>query len=119
MAAGNKVHVIFQPHLYSRTRDFATDFAEALSKAATLRVLDIYQARETPIEGVTAQLITDQLSTGLIARYPHARQVATRQQAVQSVVQAATPGDIILTLGAGDVNNLIDDILAGLTQRNA
>ncbi|HEY4577317.1 MAG TPA: UDP-N-acetylmuramate--L-alanine ligase [Yaniella sp.] len=119
MAAGNKVHVIFQPHLYSRTRDFATDFAEALSKAATLRVLDIYQARETPIDGVTAQLITDQLSTGLIARYPHARQVATRQEAVQSVVQAATPGDIILTLGAGDVNNLIEDILAGLTQCNA
>lgn len=118
MAAGKKVHVIFQPHLYSRTQDFAPAFADALSKAATLRVLEIYRARETPIEGVTAELITGQLAPELIARYPHAAQVATRQQAVQSVIQAATQGDIILTLGAGDVNQLIDDILSGLTGRN-
>lgn len=118
MAAGNKVHVIFQPHLYSRTRDFATEFAEALSNASTCRVLDIYQARETPLDGVTAELITSQLSDELKTRYPHATRVASREHAVASVVQAATPGDIILTLGAGDVNQLIDDILAGLQQRN-
>ena len=118
MAAGNKVHVIFQPHLYSRTQDFATEFAQALSHAATCRVLDIYQARETPIPGVTAELITDQLAQELTARYPHATQVASRPHAVASVVQAATPGDIILTLGAGDVNQLVDDILTGLEQRN-
>ena len=117
MAAGNKVHVIFQPHLFSRTRDFATEFAQALSNASTCRVLDIYQARETPIQGVTAELITSQLSDALKARYPHATQVASREHAVTSAVQAATPGDIILTLGAGDVNQLIDDILAGLEQR--
>lgn len=119
MAAGNKVHVIFQPHLYSRTRDFATEFAQALSLASTCRVLDIYQARETPIDGVTAELITSQLSDALKARYPHATQVASREHAVASVVQAATPGDIVLTLGAGDVNQLIDEILAGLDQRNS
>ena len=118
MATGKKVHVIFQPHLYSRTRDFAPEFAEALSQASTVRVLDIYRARETPIDGVTAELITSQLAPELTARYPHATQVATRDQAVQSVVQAATPGDIILTLGAGDVNQLIDDILSELTVRN-
>lgn len=117
LAAGKKVHVIFQPHLYSRTRDFAAEFAQALSKASTLRVLDIYRARETPIDGVSAQLITSQLSPQLTARYPHATQVATREQAVASVVQAATPGDIVLTLGAGDVNQLIDDILTGLRSR--
>jgi UDP-N-acetylmuramate--alanine ligase len=117
LAAGKKVHVIFQPHLFSRTRDFAEDFASALSKANTLRVLEIYPARETPIEGVSAELITTQLAPELTARYPHATQVATRQQAVQSVVQAATPGDIILTLGAGDVNQLIDDIVSELTER--
>lgn len=119
MAAGNKVHVIFQPHLYSRTQDFANGFAHALSNASTCRVLDIYQARETPIDGVTAELITSQLSAELTARYPHATQVATRDQAVTSVVQAATPGDIILTLGAGDVNQLVDNILTGLTTRTS
>lgn len=119
MAAGNKVHVIFQPHLYSRTRDFASEFAVALSQAASLRVLDIYQAREKPIEGVTAQLITSQLTGELTARYPHAKQIATPKQAVQSVIQAATPGDIVLTLGAGDVNHLIKHVLTGLAQRNA
>lgn len=118
MAAGKKVHVIFQPHLYSRTRDFATEFADALSKASTVRVLDIYRARETPLDGVTAELITAQLAPDLTARYPHATQVATPQQAVASVVQAATPGDIILTLGAGDVNQLIDDITTGLSDRS-
>lgn len=118
MAAGNKVHVIFQPHLYSRTQDFAAEFAAALSHASTCRVLDIYQARETPIEGVTAELITSQLTDEMKARYPHATQVASREHAVASAVQAATPGDIILTLGAGDVNQLIDDILTGLEQRS-
>lgn len=118
MAGGNRVHVIFQPHLYSRTQDFATEFAEALSNASTCRVLDIYRARETPIDGVTAELITSQLSDELKTRYPHATHVASREHAVASVVQTATPGDIILTLGAGDVNQLIDDILVGLEHRN-
>lgn len=119
MAVGNKVHVIFQPHLYSRTRDFATEFAAALSLASTVRVLEIYRAREAPIDDVTAELITDQLAAELTASYPHATQVATRDAAVKSVLQAATPGDIILTLGAGDVNQLVDDIIAGLQQHNS
>lgn len=119
MTAGNKLHVIFQPHLYSRTRDFAAEFAHALSLASTVRVLEIYRARETPIEGVTSELITSQLSDDLTTRYPHATQVATREAAVASVVQAATPGDIILTLGAGDINQLVEDILAGLNKHNS
>lgn len=118
MAAGNKVHVIFQPHLFSRTQDFAIEFADALSQASTCRVLEIYQARETPIDGVTAELITSQLAEELTTRYPQATQIATREHAVASAVQAATPGDIILTLGAGDVNQLIDNILTGLEHRN-
>lgn len=116
MAVGGKVHVIFQPHLYTRTQNFAREFAAALSLAATVRVLDIYRARETPIDGVTAELITSQLSDELTSRYPHATQVATGESAVSSVIQAATPGDIILTLGAGDVNQLVNEILTGLKQ---
>src|SRR5699024_7842510 len=107
MAVGGKVHVIFQPHLYSRTQNFAAEFASALSLASTVRVLDIYGARETPIDGVTAELITSQLAKELTSRYPQATQIATGEGAVASVVQAATPGDIVLTLGAGDVNQLV------------
>lgn len=114
MAAGNKVHVIFQPHLYSRTRDFAAEFSSVLSQASTLRVLEIFPAREAPIAGVTAELITSALDPALRARYPHASAIASADQAVNSVVQGATPGDIILTLGAGDVNQLVDKILSGL-----
>lgn len=117
MAVGGKVHVIFQPHLYSRTQNFAAEFASALSLASTVRVLDIYGARETPIDGVTAELITSQLAKELTSRYPQATQIATGEGAVASVVQAATPGDIVLTLGAGDVNQLVEEVLTGLEQR--
>src|SRR5699024_4109178 len=119
MAAGNKVHVVFQPHLLPRTRDFAQEFAAARSLASTVRVLEIYRARETPSERVTAELITDQLARELTARYPQSTQVASREAAVKSVVQAGTPRDIILTLGAGDVNQLIEAIVAGLNQHNS
>ncbi|NLZ99387.1 MAG: UDP-N-acetylmuramate--L-alanine ligase, partial [Micrococcus sp.] len=60
-----------------------------------------------------------QLARELTARYPQSTQVASREAAVKSVVQAGTPGDIILTLGAGDVNQLIEAIVAGLNQHNS
>lgn len=95
VAGDNKVHVLFQPHLFSRTREFAQEFAEALSVADTAFVLDIYPAREDPIPGVTSGLIAEHLTSG--------RLVAGGQDAVDTVVAAAGPGDIVLTVGAGDV----------------
>ena len=62
VAGDHKVHVLFQPHLFSRTREFAAEFADALNLADTALVLDIYPAREDPIPGVTSQLITDHLA---------------------------------------------------------
>ncbi|TLM82842.1 UDP-N-acetylmuramate--L-alanine ligase [Pseudarthrobacter sp. NamE5] len=95
VAGPHKVHVLFQPHLFSRTREFAREFAEALNLADTALVLDIYPAREDPIPGVTSQLIADHLETG-------GRLVAAGE-AVAAVAAAAADGDIVLTAGAGDV----------------
>lgn len=95
VAGGNKVHVLFQPHLFSRTREFAEQFAEALGESDTALVLDIYPAREDPIPGVTSALITERLKSG--------RLVAGGQEALDAVLAAAGEGDIVLTVGAGDV----------------
>ncbi|WP_442542836.1 UDP-N-acetylmuramate--L-alanine ligase [Arthrobacter sp. KN11-1C] len=95
VAGGNKVHVLFQPHLFSRTREFAEQFAEALGEADTALVLDIYPAREDPLPGVTSTLITGRLKSG--------RLVAGGQDALDAVLAAAGDGDIVLTVGAGDV----------------
>jgi UDP-N-acetylmuramate--alanine ligase len=96
VAGDHKVHVLFQPHLFSRTREFAEEFAEALNTADTALVLDIYPAREDPIPGVTSALITRHLGEG-------GRLVAGGQAAVEAMSAVAQPGDIILTAGAGDV----------------
>ena len=96
VAGGHRVHVLFQPHLFSRTREFAREFAEALNVADTALVLAIYAAREDPIPGVSSRLIAEHLGAG-------GRLVGPDREAVLAVVAAAAPGDIVLTVGAGDV----------------
>ena len=95
VAGGHKVHVLFQPHLFSRTREFAAQFADALNLADTALVLDIYPAREDPIPGVTSQLIADHLKEG--------GRLVSAGDAVGSLAGAAADGDVVLTVGAGDV----------------
>ena len=107
VAGGHKLHVLFQPHLFSRTREFAEEFAAALNTADTALVLDIYPAREDPIPGVSSQLIAAHLGAG-------GRLVGPGAEAVQSVVSAAAPGDIVLTVGAGDVTAYGPLIVAAL-----
>jgi UDP-N-acetylmuramate--alanine ligase len=106
-----KVHVIFQPHRYTRTRDLMDEFATAFENADSLAVLDIYAASEQPIDGVTgaslARLIGD---TGR----PAATYASSFADGVASVVAAAQPGDMILTLGAGSVSQLGPVILEKL-----
>ncbi|WP_372697890.1 UDP-N-acetylmuramate--L-alanine ligase [Arthrobacter sp. JSM 101049] len=101
-----RVHVVFQPHLFTRTREFWAQFAQALSLADTALVLDIYPAREQPLPGVTAALVADALETdgGLVGR----DEVADR------IAEAARRGDIVMTIGAGDVTELGQDIVATL-----
>ncbi|MCC9197863.1 UDP-N-acetylmuramate--L-alanine ligase [Arthrobacter sp. zg-Y820] len=96
VAGEHRVHVLFQPHLFSRTLAFAAEFASALELADSATVLDIYAAREDPVEGVTSELITARVNRpGGYAPDP--------ARAVQDICRRAAAGDIILTVGAGDV----------------
>lgn len=97
-----KLTVAFQPHLYSRTRDFAPQFAEALSMADSVMLLDIYPARELPIPGVTSQIIFDRITA------PEKRLV-TKAELPAALQQAGF--DVLLTAGAGDICNLLPQIV--------
>lgn len=107
VAGDHHVHVLFQPHLFSRTREFAQEFATALQLADSAEVIDIYPAREDPIPGVTSALITD-LASGEVSY------AAAIPQAIKDLAGRAAPGDIILTVGAGDVTQLGAQLLAAL-----
>jgi len=110
VAQGHQVLVLFQPHLFSRTREFAAAFARALSLADSVAVLDIYPAREDPIPGVTSVLITDRLETaGGYEPDP--------AQAVQALAGRAQPGDIVMTVGAGDVTQYGAVLVDSLARR--
>lgn len=96
-----KITGIFQPHLYTRTRDFAQDFALSLSLLDSLILLDIYPAREKPIEGVTSQMLLDLT--------PIKEKLLLSKEEVLTYLKKHKP-DILLTLGAGDIDNLVPKI---------
>ena len=104
-----RVLTLFQPHLFSRTRQFADRFAAALDAADLAVVTDIFAAREEPDPEVTSRLITERMRRG--------RYVPDRLQAAREVAAAARPGDLILTMGAGDVTELSEEILTALRER--
>jgi len=97
---GCRVVVVFQPHRYTRTRDLFADFCTAFYQADVLVVTDIYPAGEAPIAGVTAQALA-----AAIREHGHrdATYAESREAAVERVAKAARPGDMVITLGAGDV----------------
>ena len=97
MFGGRKLTAIFQPHLYTRTRDFYKEFAEALSLLDEIILLDIYPAREQPIAGVTSRLIFDELRPDMQRRMAH----------LSDLPQIVQDGDfdVLVVLGAGDVDN--------------
>jgi UDP-N-acetylmuramate--alanine ligase len=111
-----KVHVAFQPHRYTRTRDLIEDFATAFGDADSLFVLDIYAASEKPIEGISGEALarTIREKGGRSAQY-----VGTFADAVSSVAAVAEDGDMILTLGAGSVSQLGPMVLEKLKEREA
>ena len=112
VAGHGKVIVCFQPHLFSRTRIFADEFGAALAQADEVVVLDVYPAREDPVEGVTGELVSDAVRAhGGTVRY-----VPDMDDAVEALYPLAGPGDLILTMGAGSVTTLGPRLLARLEQ---
>jgi UDP-N-acetylmuramate--alanine ligase len=111
-----KIHVIFQPHRFTRTRDLITEFSSSFDDADSLFVLDIYAASEKPIEGITGENLAQRIRerTGKIGRY-----VGSATEAVNAAAAVAQPGDMILTLGAGSVSQFGPMILEKLSEREA
>jgi UDP-N-acetylmuramate--alanine ligase len=105
---GRRIIAIFQPHLYSRTRDFLQGFASALAEADVIVINEIYGAREEPIEGVSAAQIADAVRA--LAPGKHVQYVPDRAEIADLVRDLAQPGDLILTLGAGDITEVADEL---------
>jgi UDP-N-acetylmuramate--alanine ligase len=103
-----RIHVVFQPHRYTRTRDLFAEFTAAFTDADTLVVLPIYAASEEPIPGITAEKLAEKIAG------PAVQMAADFPAAVAAVVAQAKSGDLILTLGAGNVSQLAPQILAAL-----
>lgn len=105
--AGRRVVAVFQPHLYSRTRDFAADFGAALAGADLVWVTDVYAARETPIAGVTGQLIAS--NAGENVRY-----VESMAALEESVLPELKSGDVCIFMGAGNIDRVAHQVFAAL-----
>ena len=110
-AADGRLIVIFQPHRFSRTQAFASAFAAVLDTADRAIVLEVYAASEKPIDGVTSKLITREMKNG--------EYIPNFVEVTDSVIEMAEPGDVIMTLGAGDVSSLAPIIVDGLNRRFA
>ena len=111
-----KIHVIFQPHRYTRTRDLMEEFTTAFADADSLFLLDIYAASEKPIEGITAEVLAQRIreKDGKPVAY-----VTSAADAIGAATKAAQAGDMILTLGAGSISQLGPLVLQKLRERES
>jgi len=108
-----RIFAVFQPHLYSRTRQFELEFARAFVNSDVLVVMDVYGAREEPEDGISGELIAN----GAAANgHPEVYYEPDKNQLVQRVIDLAEPGDVILTMGAGDIWRLNRDIFSTLSK---
>ena len=109
---GGRVLVLFQPHLYSRTRHLAHEFGRVLASADAVAVTDVYRARESPVEGVTGKLVVDAVAEarpGIEVGW-----TPTVEDGARFIARRGRPGDRVLTLGAGDVDRAVGLILEEL-----
>ncbi|MCB0437043.1 MAG: UDP-N-acetylmuramate--L-alanine ligase, partial [Mangrovimonas sp.] len=98
--------VIFQPHLYSRTRDFAQEFAESLTPFDEVFLLDIYPARELPIEGVTSEWLLSKIKN-------ENKQLVRKEQLIEKILKSQA--QVVITLGAGDIGEEVKSIKQALS----
>ena len=111
-----RVHLLFQPHRYTRTRDLLAEFATAFEDADTVQVLDIYAASEEPIPGITGQSLADTIQRVHPGKVAYAPSIPL---AVEALVAEAKPCEVIVTLGAGSVSHAAPLILESLNQTPA
>ena len=107
-APGRRLIVAFQPHLFSRTRDFAHEFAAALAEADVVCLLDIYPARERPMRGVTSALVADAMAG--LGRAP--AWIGAQPALAAALASLARAGDLVVTMGAGDVTRSAPELLS-------
>ena len=110
-SGGKRTVVVFQPHRFTRTQELFDEFALAFNNADVLFVLDIYAASETPIEGINAEVLTEN-----IKKYGHKNvtYIGDIENASEKVIPILQDGDLLITLGAGTVTKLSDEILEKL-----
>ena len=108
MYPDRKLTVVFQPHLFTRTRDFAEGFSQSLSLADQLVLMDIYPAREMPIPGVDADMVFKNVTSPVKIR-------ANKQDLMQKLESMDL--DVVATVGAGDIDTFIEPIKVMLTKR--
>ena len=104
-----KVLAIFQPHLFSRTKDFANDFAESLSQFDEILLLDIYPARELPMEGITSSWLLSKMDN-------NHKKLVTKNDLIPSILKS--DATVIVTIGAGDIGELISSIKIALNEKS-
>ena len=104
---GQKVLAIFQPHLFSRTKDFADDFAQSLAAFDEVILLDIYPARELPMDGITSQWLLDKIDN-------RNKKLVSKQELIPSILQSEAK--VIVTIGAGDIGELVSFIKKALNE---
>ena len=114
---GRRVVAVFQPHLYSRTQLFADGFADSLKEADLVVLTEIYAAREKPIPGVSAKMISDRMEAG------KARFLPDKQQLAEELAPLLKEGDLVVVMGAGDIRSSAEELLTRLeadagTERN-
>jgi UDP-N-acetylmuramate--alanine ligase len=110
---GHRVLVLFQPHLYSRTRHLARELGAALAMADIAAVTEIYRAREAPVEGVSGKLVVDAVTearAGMTVGW-----TPSVDQGARFLARRARAGDVVLTMGAGNVDEAVPLLLAELT----
>ncbi len=115
-SGGKRTVVVFQPHRYSRTKELMNEFGVAFNNADVLYLLDIYAASEQPIEGITAEVLAEN-----IKKFGHknVNYIGGIETAAQKVIESLNQGDLVITLGAGSITGLSDEILAALKEKEA
>ena len=96
----NRIITVFQPHLYSRTRDFYKEFAEALNESDIIFVTDVYPAREKPIAGINGAIICEELKN---MNHQNVYYIADKNNLIEEIKKILQPNDMVITIGAGDI----------------